>query len=150
VKEAIAKGLQLSQREIDAAGGLDAQLNWVVGLRANLINPKAQFISDAKEASMPLKAGVSGTTFRWMQIVDLLGGDPNLARLCAIASLHAADAHSFHEIAFAAKGFGVNYDATQPYANVGLSPALLKEIAESVRTTLDELNGKATDDKHGK
>jgi hypothetical protein len=150
VKEAIAKGLQLSQREIDAAGGLDAQLNWVIGLRANLVNPKAQFIADAKEASMPLKAGVSGTTFRWMQIVDLLGGDPNLARLCAIASLQAADAHSFHEIAFAAKGFGVTYDATQPYANVGLPPALLKEIAESVGTTLDELNGKATDDKHGK
>jgi hypothetical protein len=85
-----------------------------------------------------------------MQIVDLLGGDPNLARLCAMASLQAGDAHSFHEIAFAAKGFGVGYDPKNPYANVGLPPALLKEIADSVGVTMDELNGKATDDKHGK
>jgi hypothetical protein len=147
VREAIAQGLQLSDREIQAAGGLDAQLNWVVGKRANIVNPSAPFVAEAKEASMPLKAGVSGTTYRWMEIVDLLGGDPNLARLAAIASLQAADAHSFHEIASAAQGFGIAYDIHHPYANVGLPADQLEAIAASLGTTLDELNGKRQDAK---
>jgi hypothetical protein len=96
---------------------------------------------------MPLKAGISGTTYRWMEVVELLGGDPNLARLAAISSLQAADAHSFHEIASAAKGFGVAYNVNEPYANVGLPNSQLKSIAESQGTTLDELNGKPVDVK---
>jgi len=147
VEQAMAQGLQLSDREIKAAGGLKAPLNWVVGQRANIINPEASFIRDAKNNSMPLKAGVSGTTYRWMQIVDMLGGDPNLGRLAAIAALQAADAHSFHEIASAAKGFGVGYDPSNPYGNVGIPSAQLEGLAESVGTTLDELNGKTPGDK---
>ena len=147
VEQAMAQGLQLSDREIKAAGGLKAPLNWVVGQRANIINPEASFVRDAKNNSMPLKAGVSGTTYRWMQIVDMLGGDPNLGRLAAIAALQAADAHSFHEIASAAKGFGVGYDPSNPYGNVGIPSAQLEGLAESVGTTLDELNGKTPGDK---
>jgi hypothetical protein len=149
VEEAIKRGLQLSDREIEAAGGLQAPLNWVVGQRANIVDPKAKFIADAKETSMPLKAGISGTTYRWMMMVEVLGGDPKLARLAAIASLQAADAHSYHEIATAAKGFGAQYDPTQPYAHVGLDRATLEAIAKSAGTTLDELNGATVDDKTG-
>ncbi len=149
VEEAIRRGLQLSDREIEAAGGLQAPLNWVVGQRANIVDPKAKFIADAKQTSMPLKAGISGTTYRWMMMVEILGGDPKLARLAAIASLQAADAHSYHEIATAARGFGAEYDPSQPYAHVGLDRATLEAIARSAGTTLDELNGTTADDKTG-
>jgi hypothetical protein len=145
VKEAMEKGLQLSDREIAAAGGLDAQLGWVVGQRANLINPAAPFVAGAKEDSMPLKAGVSGTTYRWMQLVSMLDGDPSMGRLAAIASLQAADAHSFHEIASASKGFGVDYNSSSPYANVGIDEGTLRALAAKQGTTLDELNGKKRD-----
>jgi hypothetical protein len=141
VREAIAEGLALSDREIAAAGGLDGKLNWVVGQTANIVDPNAKFIKQAKDSSMPLKAGISGTTYRWMEVVELLGGNPELARLAAIASLQAADAHSFHEIATAAKGFGVNYDSSHPYANTGLDDALLQQLAVTAGTSLDELNG---------
>jgi len=140
VAEAIKKGLELSDREIAAAGGLDGKLDWVIGLRANMVDANAEFIKTAKERSMPIKAGISGTTFRWMRLVDMLGGNKELARLAAVASLQAANAHSYHEIAFAAQGFGVTYDANKPYANMGISEAHLNEIAASVGTNLEELN----------
>lgn len=141
VREAIAQGLELSEREIAAAGGLDAPLNWVIGQRANLVDPNAPFIADARLRSLPLKAGISGTTFRWMLAVDLLGGDPRLGRLAAIASLQAVDAHSYHEIASAARGFGLAYDPDRPYDHLGIDRQELEALARSIGTTLDELNG---------
>jgi hypothetical protein len=139
VREAVAEGLQLSDREIAAAGGLDAPLDWVIGLRANMVDPNAKFIAEAKAQSMPLKAGISGTTFRWMLVVDLLGGNPEIARLAAVASLQAADAHSYHEIATAAKGFGATYDKNKPYDNMGLDREFLEQLAKSQGTSLEEL-----------
>lgn len=144
VQQAIDNGLQLSDEEIAMAGGRNAPLGWVVGKTANIVNPKTQFIKDAKEKSMPLKAGISGTTYRWMQMVELLGGNPQLARLAAIASLQGADAHSFHEMAMAAQGFGVEYDVNNPYSNLGIPEGMVNDLATSVGTSIEELNGKKT------
>ena len=104
VAEAQAAGLNLSEREIAAVGGPDAQLGWNQGFIANILNPDAQFISGARDASMPLAAGISGTTHRFGQIADMLGSTPR-----SRAGRHAAadsdrGQHTFHEIASAAQG----------------------------------------------
>jgi hypothetical protein len=144
VEEAQARGMNLSPREI-AMAKPDGTLPWVVGERANMLDPNAQFIADAKASSMPLKAGISGTTFRAMGLFDALGADPQMARLACMAQLTSIDAHSFHEIASAAQGFedsSARYDPNTPYTpgSIGLDQATLEAIAKRQGLSLDELN----------
>ena len=55
---------------------------------------------------MPLAAGISGTTFRFINFAKMMGvGDLSHARLCMLGFLIPIRAHSFHEIMSAAKGF---------------------------------------------
>ncbi|MDB4957898.1 MAG: hypothetical protein JWO36_5467 [Myxococcales bacterium] len=141
VKEAQAMGYHLSEREIAAAGGPDGKLPWIIGTVANVVDPSAKFISTATEASLPQKAGVSGTTFRFMEAASLLNGDAAMSRLAMIGALETIDAHTVYEIASAAKGFGLAFDPQKPYENLGVHRDVLAKIAESTGTSLDELNG---------
>ena len=98
-----------------------------------MVDPSAPFIADATQAAMPLKAGISGTTFRFLGGAEVLGADPAMARLAAMSQLIGIEAHSFHEIASAAQGFqstGSMYDPSMPYtpASTGLSDAQLMAI----------------------
>ncbi len=140
VREAIAMGFQLSEREIAAAGGLGAKLPWVVGTVANVVDPNADFIANGTSLSLPQKAGISGTTFRFMMVATMLGGDPALSRLAAIGALQTIDAHTVYEIASAAQGFGMPFDPTRPYDNLGIPVEVLEQIARAMGTTLEELN----------
>jgi hypothetical protein len=81
-------------------------LPWIEGQKANILKADEEFIKDAKEQSMPLKSGISGTTMRFMQGAELLGVDPDASRMACMAMLQPIEAHSFHEIATAASGFG--------------------------------------------
>lgn len=144
VKEAQRLGYNLSQREIDAAGGPDGVLPWLTGTIANVVDPSAGFIKEGAEASLPQKAGISGTTFRFMEASALLGGNPKMARLAAIGALQMIDAHTIYEIAHASKGFGLEFDPKRPYDHLGIDPELLAQIALSTGTTYAELNGETT------
>ena len=141
VKEAQAMGYQLSEREIAAAGGPDGKLPWIAGTIANTIDPTKKFIQTATEKSLPQKAGISGTTFRFMEAATLLGGKPNESRLAMIGALQVIDAHTVYEIASAAQGFGLPYNPARPYDGLGISRTILEGIAKSTGTTLDALNG---------
>jgi len=133
VEQAQAAGIKLSPREIAAAQANGGVLPWNVGTVANMVDPSAPFIADATQAAMPLKAGISGTTFRFLGGAEVLGADPAMARLAAMSQLIGIEAHSFHEIASAAQGFqstGSMYDPSMPYtpASTGLSDAQLMAI----------------------
>jgi hypothetical protein len=133
IEQAQAAGIQLSPREIEAAKQNGGVLPWNVGTVANMVKPGSEFISDATQSAMPLKAGISGTTFRFMTGADVLGADPAMARLAAMSQLIGIEAHSFHEIASAAQGFqgtGSQYDPSMPYspASTGLSEQQLMAI----------------------
>lgn len=145
VADAQAQGLMLSPREIAAAGGDGGVLPWLTGSVANMVDPSAPFISAANQASMPLKAGISGTTYRFMGIADVLGANPAMARLAAFANLSSIEAHSFHEIASAANGFAGGYNVANPYTpeSTGLTIDQLKQIAAARGLSLDALNGGA-------
>ncbi len=145
VDQAQAAGYNLSPREIATASETGV-LPWNRGDVANIVNPANPFIADANAASMPQKAGVSGTTFRLMGTGDVLGADPAMTRLAAMTSLIPIDAHSMHEIAFAANGFqspAMSYDPTgMPYtpSSTGLTPEILQAIARRAGLDLDQLN----------
>lgn len=133
IEQAQAAGIKLSPRELAAAQQNGGVLPWNVGTVANMVDPSAQFISDATNAAMPLKAGISGTTFRFMSGADMLGADPAMARLAAMSQLIGIEAHSFHEIASAAQGFqtpATGYDSSLPYtpASTGLPADVLMKI----------------------
>lgn len=133
IEQAAAAGVKLSPREIAAAQANGGVLPWNVGTTANMVDPSAEFISSATSAALPLKAGISGTTFRFMGGAELLGADPAMARLACLAQLIGIEAHSFHEIASASQGFqksGSSYDPSMPYtpASTGLSEADLMAL----------------------
>ena len=157
IEEANKLGFQLSDAEIQQAKGANPQgteLPWVKGSVANMVDPDAPFVQGANENSMPLKAGISGTTARAMGLFDTLGMDPELARLACMVQLQQIEAHSYHEIASASNGYmkgdagEFKYDVNNPYANMGgLTPTQLQEIAARQGMNFDDLNGQKTTPK---
>nr|MBA2321325.1 hypothetical protein [Deltaproteobacteria bacterium] len=72
---------------------------YVEGIRANMVNPDHDWIKNAVDANMPLKAGISGTTHRFLGVGELLGcKDRPGMRLAMLGHLQAIEAHSFWEI----------------------------------------------------
>ena len=133
IEQAQAAGIQLSPRELEAAKQNGGVLPWNVGTVANMVKPSADFVQDATQSAMPLKAGISGTTLRFLGGAEVLGADPAMARLAAMSQLIGIEAHSFHEIASAAQGFQTptsSYDPSLPYspASTGLSEQQLMAI----------------------
>ena len=133
LEQAIDAGINLSDAEIDAAVANGGVMPWNDGTVANILKPDAPFIAGANNAAMPLKAGISGTTFRLMNSADVLGVDPAMARLIAMSQLIGINAHSFHEIASASQGFQSSdsqYSPSNPYtpASTGLSDAQLMAL----------------------
>ena len=81
------------------------RLPWLEGMRMNIVDEDNWWIKLAHTLEMPLKAGISGTTSRFMHFNNLLGGKPHDGRMTMIAYLIPIEAHSVHEIATAAQGF---------------------------------------------
>jgi hypothetical protein len=141
--------LDLSETEkaLQAKKGKDT-VPWIEGEKANILDDSKDFVKDAKSQSMPLKSGVSGTTFRMMETAKLMGVDnTDAVKMACVGMLQPIEAHSFHEIATAAKGFGGEgggYDAKGfPYNEKTMAPipvAELEQIAHDCGTTLAELN----------
>jgi hypothetical protein len=147
--------LELSEGEKAKAakGGVpesEQTLPWLEGQKANILDAEKEFIKDAKEDSMPLKSGISGTTFRFMQSAEMLGVDPDAARMACVGMLQPIEAHSFHEIATAASGFGgkggeyaEKRKTEGAYSGDTMAPLTqedLAEVAADCGTTLEYLN----------
>ncbi|NVB77092.1 MAG: hypothetical protein HOV81_01735 [Kofleriaceae bacterium] len=148
LEEAQRLGYELSPREIEIAKANGGKLPWVVGTVANVVDPSADFIAKGAEASLPQKAGISGTTFRFMEAAQLLGGDAMASRLAMIGALQVIDAHTIYEIANASKDFGAGgkggelaFDISRPYDNIGIPRDQLEQIALRTGTSFAELNG---------
>jgi hypothetical protein len=69
-----------------------------------MLDEENDWVKTARALEMPLKAGISGTTRRWMHAAKQLGANMPGARLTMLAHLLPTMAHSFHEIMTAAKG----------------------------------------------
>lgn len=76
------------------------------GNLANIVDEKHWWVKGARSLTMPIKAGVSGTTQRYMQFAATVGAQPmNHVRLMLLGALIPTHAHSFHEIMTSAQGF---------------------------------------------
>ncbi len=83
----------------DQPGLTKKHMPYLEGIRANMVNPEHKWIMDATAAEMPLKAGISGTTHRFLGLGELLGvADKARMRLAMLGHLQAIEAHSFWEI----------------------------------------------------
>jgi hypothetical protein len=91
----------------------DEFLPFIEGEVANLIDERNEWVKKARELEMPLKAGISGTTHRFMNFGKVIGM-PNMVnlRLAMIGYLIPMKAHSFHEIMTSARAHaGCSYTA---------------------------------------
>jgi hypothetical protein len=121
-----------ADKNVDPTSG-ESMLPWIEGQKANILDADAEFIKEAKDKSMPLKSGISGTTFRFMQTAEILGVDADAAKMACVGMLQPIEAHSFHEIATAASGFGgANgaYSADNPYTPETMKPLSEAELTE--------------------
>ncbi len=105
--------LTLTQAEIDAAA--EENFNYIEGKLENIVDPKNAWIKDANEAQAPLKAGISGTTARFVGTARLLGGSVDGAVTAMLGHLQKIEAHSFWEIVDAA-GIGAGAGKYVPFS----------------------------------
>ncbi|MFT7580184.1 MAG: hypothetical protein ACI9MR_001851 [Myxococcota bacterium] len=126
VGDAKSQGVELSDREVNHMKlnpkALDAEfLTWNEGNRSWLINEADSWVQKAREASLPVKAGPSGTTDRLMQLRDMLGvSSPMATRAACVGYLLPINAHSLVEILEAAS----QYACPKPTYGPGLYAAI--------------------------
>ena len=90
------QGTSLSDAESQAPALADGMLPFLEGWKANLVDWDHDWINTARdELQMPLKAGISGTTYRFMHMAQLFNGDLEGTRLAALGHLIPISAHSF-------------------------------------------------------
>lgn len=87
---------------------------YIEGKLENIVDPKALYIKNAVANNAPLKAGISGTTARFVGCAQMLGGSMDGAAVAMIGHLQAIEAHSFWEIVDAA-GLGMTAGVYVPF-----------------------------------
>lgn len=118
---------------VDQLNGLEQEnYAYIEGKLENIVDPKNQWIMDANQAQMPLKAGISGTTARFVGAANLLGGNMNGAVVAMLGHLQAIEAHSFWEIVDAA-GLGMSAGKYVPFPpnDGGMRSAATEFIAQN-------------------
>jgi len=96
--EAADRFVELSERE--AKDTSDRLEGWIV----NIVNPHHDWLREAKgDLAMPIKSGISGTTYRMMHMADQLGADTPWVRIALMGYLMPSNMHSYHEICASAK-----------------------------------------------
>ena len=122
--------VQLSERE-KRAQGLDKEvLPFLEGMAANMITLNSKWVQSARRMGMPLRAGISGTTQRFMRLASQFGADAYGSRLAMLGHLIPTNAHSFHEIMVASQGYGPTYKQGQYIPLQPLSPGDVRELAK--------------------
>ena len=128
----------MSGRENRAHGKSDDKLPFLEGMLANMVDSNNKWIQEATALEMPLRAGVSGTTFRWMNFASQLGGNLPGSRLAMMGHLIPTNAHSFHEIMTAAQGH-VPYTKGQYVPLEPLSKGDMEALALEAGCTTEEV-----------
>jgi hypothetical protein len=127
-----ANTVELNEREqaLTLSNGSE-YLPWVEVAKVWFLNERDKWVQLARQMSMPLAGGISGTTARLMQANVMLGGaaPASHVRFAAIGYLIPINAHSFHEIATAASSWvpytAGSYDSIAPLTPseiTGLNP----------------------------
>jgi len=96
--------MALTDKEKKADGLGPEFAPFVEGILANLVDEKHTFIKTARRLKMPLKAGISGTTHRFMNQASMMSAPLHGSRAAILGHLVKINAHSFHEVCTAAKG----------------------------------------------
>ncbi len=122
--------VQLSEREKQAQGLDEEVLPFLEGMTANMITMNSKWVQAARRMGMPLRAGISGTTQRFMNLATQLGADAYGARMAMLGHLIPTNAHSFHEIMVASQGFGPTYKPGRYIPLQPLAPDQVREIAK--------------------
>lgn len=109
---------------------------YLEGIRDNIVDPAHNWIFTATNVlQMPLKAGISGTTHRFVSLAQVMGVACSDARLAMLGHLQNIEAHSFHEICVAAAGFGGcdyvdgKYVPFTPVSNDDMEAAAIESLA---------------------
>jgi hypothetical protein len=121
-----AKGLSES-----GAANVKKLLPFSEGVIANLIDPNHWWVKAAKKLEMPLKAGISGNTHRWMNMSKQLGVKAVNARLTMYGQLIPINAHSYHEISAAARAH-VPYNDGKYFPLEPLTRTQVNNLAKAV------------------
>jgi hypothetical protein len=111
------EGLTVSDDEVKGMFGEDAfekdsdptqqKTNWKEGVRVWAMNERSKWVMAMRELSLPVGAGVSGTTARMVKGLEQMGiGDPEYRRLACIGYLIPFHHHSLVEIMCGASGNG--------------------------------------------
>ncbi len=126
--------MDLSYTEDKAQGLAPELLPFLEGWKANIVDAENYWIKEAREElEMPIKAGISGTTHRFMHQATLMGHNAVDARLACFGHLMQMNAHSYHEIASAAQGY-VSYT---PGSYIPLAPypnSTVRQMARDAKT----------------
>ncbi len=120
-----ADGGLTSEREDEHESALGAEfMPWGEGSKVWLVNVESEIVQDLG-GSVPLLAGISGTTARLMQMGINLGmSSQNDVRLACLGYLMPIRAHSFHEVMASAASFGTSYGGDCDYTAIApLTPA---------------------------
>jgi hypothetical protein len=98
---------ELAFMKIDQEKLNESRLTWKEGMNVWRLNEDDTWVQMARELSLPLKAGPSGTTDRIMQTNEQLGATtPVNSRAAALAYLLGINAHSLIEIMAGAAPYG--------------------------------------------
>jgi len=131
----------LSEDEQKAKGYDDDLLPVLEGMVANIVDQQHWWIDFARKLEMPIRAGISGTTQRFMNMAKLLGAEPYGARLAMVGHLVPMNAHSFHEICVAAKAT-CEYKPGKYVPFKPIEDETMKEIAKAVGAASEEAAAK--------
>jgi hypothetical protein len=104
----------LSSRQQKATTSKDKQdtMPSIRGDIANCVNEAHPWLQVARGMAMPIRAGISGTTDRFVNTAGMLGVSPlSHIRMAMLGYLIPQNAHSFHEIMSAAARGGLDYKA---------------------------------------
>jgi len=130
---------------VDDSGLVDAvaQENYayIEGKLENIVDPKNKWIMNAADAQAPMKAGISGTTARFVGAAEMMGGSKYGATVVMLGHLQAIEAHSFWEIVDAA-GIGMSAGKYLPFPpnESGMDTAADEFIAQNGYATLGPID----------
>jgi hypothetical protein len=106
--EAVADGITVKDKQTGK------NQTYIEGKAENIVDPLNTWIQKAYAHQMPLKAGISGTTARFVGTAQMLGGTRNGAVVAMLGHLQAIEAHSFWEIVEGA-GLGMKPGKYTPF-----------------------------------
>jgi hypothetical protein len=139
-------GVEVSEPEKKFMGlkGKKDKLAWEEGARVWALNEKDKWVFAQRQMSLPMAAGVSGTTARLMRSFRNVGvGNPADNRLACIAYLLPTHHHSLVEVMEGASGNGGPAFSSSQRMYREIQPFTEPELRSKVGPFPDEVSGKS-------